>query len=211
MRIAIAEDFVMLRDLLRTICTKEFGYEVVAEAGDGPQAVEEVQRTHPDLLLLDLHLPGFDGFTVIEKIREKTRTPRVLILSSYCDDYTVSRVEKAAVHGFIDKNASTMAGLREAMKTVADNGTYFSETFRRLATDRHADKNAFDARLSVRERAILVLIGRFLNDAEIARQVNISGATVEKHRFNIQRKLGLKSRTELMRYARDHGFITVPN
>ncbi len=86
MRIAIAEDYRMMRDLLRTVCTGEFGYEVVAEADTGPR------RTKPDLLLLDLHLPGFDGFTVIEKIREQEqeRSTRILIVSSYCDDYTPS-------------------------------------------------------------------------------------------------------------------------
>ena len=210
MRVVIAEDFMMMRDFLRIICTKEFGYEVVAEACDGPQAVEDVRRTRPDLLLLDLNLPGFDGFTVIDKIREREGAPRVLILSSHCDDYTVSRVEKAAVQGFIDKNSSTMTALREAMMAVAQDGVYFSDTFRRLATVRHADTNAFDARLSERERTILVLIGRFLTDQEIAGNLDISYATVEKHRFNIQRKLGLKSRAELLCYMRDHGFITVP-
>jgi two-component system, NarL family, response regulator NreC len=210
-RIAIAEDYRMMRDLLRTVCTGEFGYEVVAEADTGPRAVEEVRRTKPDLLLLDLHLPGFDGFTVIERVRAEANAPRILVISSYCDDYTVSRIDAAAITGFIDKNGSTVAVLREALAAVAGNGTYFSATVRNLVERHRTNADAFDARLSARERTVLLMIGRLLTDQEIAVHLNISGATVEKHRFNIYRKLGLKSRAELMRYARDHGFFELPD
>lgn len=200
----------MMREFVRMVCIDGCGCAVVGEAGRGPQAVEIVKRTKPDLLLLDLQLPGFDGFTVIEKLRELGQMPRILIVSSYCDDYTVSRIEQARVEGFIDKGGSTVEMLREAIAALSKNMPYFSENFRKMASARHADSNAFDVRLSKRERTILVMIGKFLTDREIASQLNISSETVEKHRFNIQRELALKSRTELIRYARDHGFITMP-
>jgi DNA-binding NarL/FixJ family response regulator len=211
MRIAIAEDYRMMRDLLRTVCTGDFGHEVVAEADTGPRAVEEVLRTKPDLLLLDLHLPGFDGFTVIEKIREQEASPRILVVSSYCDDYTVSRIEAAAIDGFIDKSGSSVAVLREALTAVAGNATYFSASVQERIDRHRSDVNSFDARLSERELTVLLMIGRLLTDREIAVHLNISNATVEKHRFNMYRKLGLKSRAELMRYARDHGLLDLPD
>jgi DNA-binding NarL/FixJ family response regulator len=211
-RIAIAEDYSMMRDLLRTVCSREFGYEVVAEASDGPAAVESVRRTQPDLLLLDIHLPGFDGFEVIEQVRAREPAPRILVLSSYCDEYTVARIISSAVQGFIDKGTSTVAVLREAITTVARNGTYFSETVRqRIDLAATGAVRPLEEGLSPRERTILLMIGRLLTDQEIAVHLNISSATVEKHRFNIYRKLGLKSRPELMRYARDHGYFDIPN
>ena len=211
MRIAIAEDYRMMRDLLRTVCTEGVGYEVVAEADSGPQAVAEVLRTKPDLLLLDLHLPGFGGFTVIEKIRKQEAVPRILIVSSYCDDYTVSQLEAAAIHGFIDKSGSSLAVLREALAAVAGNGSYFSPAVRQQIERHRSDVNSFDARLTERELTVLLMIGQLLTDREIAVHLNISDATVEKHRFNMYRKLGLKSRAELMRYARDHGMFQLPD
>ena len=114
---------------------------------------------------------------------------------------------QAAVHGFVDKVTSPMAVLREAIGAVAEGRTYYSESFRQARDDREADANACDARLSARERALLILFGQFLTDDEIARRLKLSSQTVEKHRFNIHRKLGLKSRAELMRYVRDHGFL----
>ncbi len=185
MRVAIAEDYRLMRDLLRTVCAGEFGHEIVAEAATGPLAVAEVLRTKPDLLLLDLHLPGYDGFTVIEKVREQESTTRILVISSYCDDYTVSRIGTAPINGFIDKNGSTVAVLREALAAVAADRPYFSETVRQLIDHHRLNAEAFDARLSPRERTVLLMIGRLLADREIAVHLNISCATAEKHRFNM--------------------------
>ena len=134
------------------------------------------------------------------------------MLSSYCDEYTVARIISSAVEGFIDKGASTVAVLREAIAAVARNGTYFSEAVKlRMASAAAGGTVPLEVGLSPRERTILLMIGRLLTDQEIAVHLNISSATVEKHRFNIYRKLGLKSRPELMRYARDHGYFDIPN
>lgn len=196
----------MFREVLRKVCVNDLQHQVVGEAGDGQRAVELVLRTEPDLVLLDLHLPNLDGFGVVEALRRvKPRLP-ILVLSSHCDDYTVFRAEHARVQGFVDKNTSAVAALKQAIAAVSDGRTYFSAAFHRLKAARHQNPVSFDKLLTERERAVLALLGEPLSDQEAADRLGISRETVEKHRFNILSKLGLHSTAELIRYAVAHGF-----
>jgi two-component system response regulator NreC len=160
----------------------------------------------PDLVLLDLHLPSLDGFGVVEAIRKKAPQVKILILSSHCDEYTVFRSEKVRVQGFVDKNTNSVAMLRTAIGAVAEGKVWFSEAFLRAKAARHRDPRSFDKLLTERERSVLALVGQPLTDAEISVELDISEQTVEKHRFNILHKLDVQSTTELIRYAREHGF-----
>ena len=205
-RIVIVEDHAMFREVLRKVCARDLRHEVVGEASDGQGAVELVLKESPDLVLLDLHLPKLDGFGVVEAIRQAAPTIRILILSSHCDDYTVFRAEKTRVNGFVDKNTNTVAILKEAITAVGSGLAYFSPEFLKLKAARHDNPHSFDKLLSDRERSVLALIGEPFQDWEIGMRLNLSEQTVEKHRFNILKKLGLKSTVELVRYARDHGF-----
>ena len=207
----IVEDHLMFREVLRKVCVDDLHHTVVAEADDGRRAVEAVNQTNPDLVLLDLHLPNLDGFGVVEAIRRAAPLVRVLILSSHCDEYTVFRAERARVQGFVDKNTNSVAMLKSAIGAVAQGGTWFSEAYRNQRTTRVRDPQSFDKLLTPRERDVLALVGAPLSDTEISRQLEIAEETVEKHRFNILKKLGLNTTTELVRYARDHGFtLTAP-
>ena len=123
---AIVEDQLFIRDILRKVCTAELNFEIVAEASDGTVAIGEILRTSPDLVLLDLELLGADGFTVIDLVRKAGLKPRILIFSSFMDDYTVYRVEKAMVHGFMDKNLNNVATLAEAIRGVSRGEARFS-------------------------------------------------------------------------------------
>jgi DNA-binding NarL/FixJ family response regulator len=205
-RIVIIEDHLMFREVLRKVCAVELKLQVVGEAADGPTAVEMVKKTRPDMVLLDLHLPGLDGFGVAEEIRRIAPQIRILILSSHCDEYAVYRAEQAHVQGFVDKNSNSVAALKDAISAVAQGRVSFSEAFTRAKTTRHRDPQSFDKILTVRERAVLSLIGEPLADNEIGQRLAIATETVEKHRFNLLRKLGLRTTIELVRYARDHGF-----
>ncbi|MSU65140.1 MAG: response regulator transcription factor [Opitutus sp.] len=212
MRIVIVEDHLMFREILRKVCSEELQHLVVGEAADGKQAVELVARTSPQLVLLDLHLPFLCGFEVVEEIRKTAPDVRILVLSSHCDEYAVFRAERAQVNGFVDKNTNTVATLKEAISAVAQGKAWFSETFRKVRAARKKDPNSFDKVLSDRERAVLALLDEPLSDEKGARRLAISEETVEKHRFNILRKLDLSGTTELVRYARQHGFtLTVPS
>lgn len=205
-RIVIVEDHLMFRDVLRKVCVEDLRHEVVGETDDGRKAVEIVRATLPDLVLLDLHLPNLDGFGVVDEIRKTAPEARVLVLSSHCDGYTVFRAERARVQGFVDKNTNTVATLKTAIGAVADGRVWFSDAFRGVKAARHRDPHSFDKLLTERERDVLSLVGAPLADRQIAERLKISVETVEKHRFNILRKLGLNSTPDLVRYARDHGF-----
>ena len=199
----------MFREVLRKVCARDLRHDVVGEAADGATAIALVGKTAPDLVLLDLHLPNLDGFGVVEAVQQAAPKVRILVLSSHCDEYTVYRVEKSRVHGFVDKNTNTVAILKSAIAAVAQGRTFFSETFLRIKAARHDNPQSFDKLLTDRERSILSLIGEPQNDREIADRLGISAETVEKHRFNLLGKLGLQSTAELARYAREHGFTLV--
>lgn len=196
----------MFREVLRKICEHDLRLPVVGEAPDGRKAVEVVAATKPDLVLLDLHLPHLDGFEVLAQIRKAVPEVAVLVLSSHCDDYTVFRAEQAGVQGFVDKNTNSIEGLKAAIASVSQGKPTFSEAFRRIRAERKADPNAFDKVLGNRERTVLALVGQSLKDSEIATRLGISEQTVSTHRLNIIHKLGLANTTELVRYAREHGF-----
>lgn len=196
----------MFREVLRKVCAADLGHEVVGDAEDGKRAVELVAETRPDLVLLDLHLPSLDGFGVVEEIRKRMPQVKILVLSSHCDEYTVYRSERLHVQGFVDKNTNSVATLKEAIGAIADGKVWFSAAFAKAKADRLRDPRSFDKLLTQRERDVLALVGMPLSDAEISAELGIAVETVEKHRFNILRKLELPSTTELVRYARDHGF-----
>jgi DNA-binding NarL/FixJ family response regulator len=205
-RIAIIEDHQMFRELLKKVCIEDLHYEVVAEAGDGYQAIEAVKETTPDLVLLDLHLPRLDGFAVVEEVRKIDPRIRILVLSSHCDDYTVFRLDGLHVHGFVDKNTNSVVTLRTAIQAVDMGKVWYSETFQRVKSTRCRDPHSFDKVLTDRERTVLSLLGDSWSDQEIAVQLSIFAETARKHRFNILRKLDLATSSQLRRYARDHGF-----
>ena len=196
----------MFREVLRKVCAEELGYEVVGDADDGGRAVSLVTLTRPDAVLMDLSLPTLDGFGVVEAIRAEVPAIRVLILSSHCDEFTVFRAERTRVQGFVDKNTNSVAAVKAALEAIAAGRVWYSESFLAAKAARHRDPRSFDKLWSEREQAVLALVGVPLSDAEIAPQLGISVETVEKHRANILRKLGLRGAKELVRYARDHGF-----
>jgi DNA-binding NarL/FixJ family response regulator len=196
----------MFREVLRKVCARELRHKVVGEAVDGRSAVQLVVKTAPDLVLLDLHLPNLDGFGVVAALQQAAPAIRILVLSSHCDHYTVFRAEKLRIHGFVDKNTNTVAALKKAITAVGEGGTYFSAEFLRLKKLRHGNPSSFDKLLTDRERDVLALIGEPFHDREIALRLELAEETVEKHRFNILRKLGLAGTAELVRYAQDHGF-----
>lgn len=206
-KLVVVDDHLILRDLLVGSCERDFGHQVVGQAGTGREAIEVILRTKPDLVVLDIQLPDINGFEVIEVVRKAGFEGRILLLSGYCDPHTVYLVERAQVQGFVDKPTSASGALRDAFAALAQGTAYFSETFLRVQTARRRDPRSFDKLLSDTEQRLLAMFGELLTDREIAERLNISELTVEKHRFNIRHKLGMNSRAELMRYVRDHGFM----
>lgn len=210
-RIVIVEDHLMFRDVIRKICTTQFGHEVVGETDSGVKAVELILELSPDVVILDLSLPDMDGFNVVDRVFASMPSLRILVLSSHCDDYTLFRVEKSGVHGFIDKNSNTVETLQDALSAIAAGRIYFSAAFQSAKLARRTDPRSFTKVLSEWERAILSLIGQGLSDEEIGARLNLSHRTVQTHRSNILRKLDIKGTPKLIAFAIEHGFTQVPS
>jgi len=208
-KIIIVEDHLMIRDVIKKVCSSEFGYTVVGETDSGVQAVDLILKHRPDAVILDLSLPDMDGFNVADRVLKVMPSLRILMLSSHCDDYTLFRVEKSGVHGFIDKNSNTVEILRDALKAIAEGRIYFSQTFQAARMARRSDPRSFIKVLSDWERAILSLIGQGLSDEEIGERLNLSPRTVQTHRSNILRKLDLKGTPKLIAFAVENGFTQI--
>ncbi len=206
MRIVIIEDHLLLRDILRRACAVEFGHEVVAEADSGAAARAALAGAEPDLLVLDLQLPDCDGLNLLADIRIRRAGQKALVVSSRCDPYTVYRTDRTGVSGFIDKSSQTLAMIGTALRAIEDGHTYFCPTYADVRAARLRDPFSFDKILSERELEVLVRICQNLDDRDIGGHMGISPQTVEKHRFNILRKLGLPATPALIRYGRGQGF-----
>lgn len=210
MTIVIVEDHLMFRDVIRKVCTAQYGHQVVGETGSGIEAVELILRLQPDAVILDLSLPDMDGFNVVDRVLSKASSLRILVVSSHCDDYTLFRVEKSGVHGFIDKNSNTIEALQDALVAIGSGRVYFSATFLEAKLARRNDPRSFTKVLSEWERAILSLIGQGLSDEEIGSRLDLSHRTVQTHRSHILRKLDIKGTPKLIAFAIEHGFTQVP-
>ncbi len=209
MRVAIIEDEQLYRALFRKICRQECGCSVVGEAGTGQEAKRIIRSTAPDLLLLDLRLSDGDGFDVIDYTRERFAAVRILIISAYCDEYAMSRLEKSGVHGFVDKNTQSIKTVAAAIQALKRGETYWSRSFLQARQVRARAREKYSNLLSERECTILALIGQSFSDEEIARQLGISRSTAQTHRSHILRKLDLPNSVKLAHFAQEHGFTSL--
>jgi len=209
-RLVIVEDHLMFREVIRKACVSRFRHEVVGETDSGAAAVPLILRLKPDLVILDLSLPDVDGFNVADRVLTELPELRILVLSSHCDDYTLFRIEKSGVHGYLDKNTNSIETLGNALTEIGAGRVYYSAAFQAAKVARRNDPRSFVKVLTEWERAILSLIGRGLSDEEIAVRLNLSFRTVGTHRSKILRKLGIKNTPKLIAFAVEHGFTQVP-
>jgi DNA-binding NarL/FixJ family response regulator len=209
-RILIVEDHVLFREMMRSVCVRDFGWEVVAETGSGDEAVKLAKECAPDVVILDLQLADRDGFEVAEEVLRIRPGIGILVVSSHCDEYTLYRVERAGVHGFLDKNTNTPETLRSALTLVSQGQCFYSRMFREAKLARHRNPDNFAATLTEWERVILGYIGQSLSDDEISERLGIRPKTVMTHRSKIMKKVGVSGTPKLIRYAIEHGFTQLP-
>jgi DNA-binding NarL/FixJ family response regulator len=200
----------MFREIMRKVCVEEFGHNVVGEAEDGSSALRVILSATPDLVLLDLSLPSLDGFGVIEVLRRAGSKARIIIITSAREPYTLYRLERAAVEGFVDKSSNSIETLRDAIAAVGSGRRYFSAAFVKARDTRLANPASFDKVLSDRERTALGLIGLSLTDREIGARLKIAPKTAGSFRSKIMLKLNVRGTPKLIRFAIENGFTRVP-
>ena len=200
-----------MRQGLTLLLRAEPGFEVLAEASDGLQALQTVAKFKPDVLLLDLMLPRVHGLEVTRQVRRDHPDTRVIVLSMHREESYVTEALRNGASGYVLKDA-TGTDLVEAIQKVCSGRRYLSpwlsEIAIRLLEQKPPDPDAdIYATLTSRERLVLQLASEGATSGEIGQKLFISPRTAETHRANLMRKLGLRSQTDLVRFAIRKGII----
>ena len=200
----------MVRQGLRKVLEERPEWQVVAEAGDGHEAVRLAELHKPDVAVLDVAMPLLNGIEATRRIAKRVPHTRILVLSMYSDEAYVTQMMKAGATGYLLKDSAGV-DLLEAVQAVAQGKSYFSPAVARLMLDDYARQRGTDddryESLSDREREIFQLIAEGKVNKEIATLLFISLSTVETHRARIMEKLDLHSAAEIVLYAVRRGVI----
>jgi two-component system response regulator NreC len=203
--IVIADDHAVMRSGLRMLLDATEDLEVVAEAGDVPETIRKLKAYKPDVLLLDLHMPGGPSLPAIPDMKHASPETRIVVLTMQNSPGYVREALKAGALGYVTKEQADDE-LVDAVRLAAQDEPYLHPKLgARLATE-PADEGPPDD-LTEREVEVLRLIALGHTNAEIASQLYLSVRTVESHRSHIQQKLRLTTRAELVRYALQHGLV----
>lgn len=210
-RILIADDHAILREGVRALLATADDIEVVGEAGDGREAIDLAQELEPDVILMDVAMPGLGGLEATLEIRRLVPRAKVLVLSQYGEPEYVRRFLKAGVSGYVLKKAAG-ADLVSAIRAVMRGGLVLDPEVARTALQDSATPETGEApdayeSLTDREKQVLKLVAEGHTNKEIADLLGISVKTAMSHREHVMLKLQLHNRTELVRFALRHGVI----
>ena len=212
LRLLLGDDHAMLRHGLKKILEDRQDWCVVAEAGNGRDAVREAVALKPDIAVLDIGMPLLNGLEATRQIVRHVPSVRVLILSMHSDQAYVTQAVQAGAKGYILKE-SAAAELVEAISALASGKSFFSPAVAQVVFDdytrRLTEKGITDPyeALSEREREVLQLVAEGRSSKEIGDLLSISPATVETHRAHLLQKLGLHNTVEVVRYAARRGIV----
>jgi DNA-binding NarL/FixJ family response regulator len=206
LRVVICDDHVVLRVGLRLILERQPGYTLVGEAADGPAVIALAKSAQPDLVILDLNLPGGSGLTLIEPIRQAAPQAKVVILTVHEDEAFFFAALQAGAAGYVLKGGE-MSELLAALDLVAQGGIPIPRQLGQRLAAEHLGQATDLTRLTGREVEILRLVAAGRSNREIGEQLALSVRTVERHRSAIMSKLGFHNKVELLRYAIRHGWV----
>ena len=211
-RILIADDHELLRDGLRGMLDAQEDMEVVGEAQDGAQAVDEAIRLHPDVVIMDIRMPRLDGIEATKRLKAQgERAPRVLVLTTFDLDEYVYEALRAGAGGFMLKDAPPRQ-LAEAVRTVAAGESLLAPAVTKRLIERYVSRPPADtvrrerfAELTERELEVLKLLTRGLSNVEIGERLFLSAATVKTHVTRVLSKLGVRDRVQAVVLAYESG------
>lgn len=210
-RVLVADDYAVVREGIRHVLEGEPGFEVVAEAATAGEAVRMAEAHRPDVVVLDITMPGESGLQAARRIRQSVPEAKVLILSMHENPEYVLESVRAGAHGYLLKD-SAATELREAIRKVHQGEEYFSEPVaHRLRAAARSETGEIPGPLDAltgREREVLVGIALGRTNKEIAAELSISPRTVETHRESLMRKLGIKTVAGLTKLALDTGVVS---
>ena len=211
LRLVLVDDHALVRAGLRALVGEMPGVSVVAEAGDGREALQLIREHKPDIALLDISLPGLNGLEVAARVAKEHPATRVIILSMHGDDESVRRALTAGAAGYLLKN-SDRSELELALRTVARGNAWLSPAVTKKVVTAFAEGARSSAQgalevLTPRQREVLQLIAEGHSNKEIAGRLSLSPKTVETHRTELMERLGIHGVAGLVRYAIHIGLV----
>jgi DNA-binding NarL/FixJ family response regulator len=213
-RVLLVDDQELIRTGLRGILRASHGFDVVGELGDGAGVVAAVGELRPDVVVMDVRMPGIDGVEATRRLAALTDPPPVLVLTTFEDDEVLAGALRAGADGFLLKGVPA-DDLQRAVRQVAEGGSWLDPAVTRRVLTAYRDgapspaaaSTAADV-LTAREREVLVLIGSGLTNGEIAAELVLGEGTVKTHVGRVFAKLGLRDRAAAVVFAFDHGLVT---
>jgi DNA-binding NarL/FixJ family response regulator len=209
--IVLADDHPIVRRGLRTLLEIKIGFQIFGEAGDGLNAVQLVECLQPDVLIVDVLMPGLSGLEVTRLVSQRTAQTRVIVLSMYANEVYVLETLRNGASGYVLKDSS-ITDLVQAVRDVVTGRRYLSAPLSDRAIEAYVEKahtrtpSPYE-NLTSREREVLHLAAEGYTSAQIAKRLYLSPRMVETHRANLMRKLGLRSQADLTRYAIERGIL----
>jgi len=209
--LVLADDHQIFREGLRALLAGEPDLQVIGEAGNGLEAIRLVEQLKPDVLVLDLMMPGLNGYEAAHQVRQRVPSTRIIVLSMHTNEAYVLRALKCGAAGYVLKG-SGMTELVQAIREVSQGRRYLSPPLSERAIELYIQKaqetplDLYET-LTPREREVLQLAAQSCSNIEIADRLSLSARTIEAHRTNVMRKLGLRNQTDLIRYALRHGIL----
>jgi DNA-binding NarL/FixJ family response regulator len=211
-RVLVVDDHAVVREGLRHVLTAAEGFSVVGEAANATEALGLAETVRPDVVLLDLTMPGMSGLEAAAELRRRASGVRILVLSMHEQDEYVLEAVRGGANGYILKDAGP-AELRAAIRAVGAGGEYFSPAVARRLTAAVRGEVATESprdrlqRLTPREREVLALVATGNTNRAIAARLGISPRTVESHRESLMKKLALRTVADLTRFALQAGLL----
>jgi len=211
LRVFLADDHTLFREGVRALLERQPSISVVGEAGDGREALKRIEETSPDLVIMDIVIPGLNGIEVTRQIRKTQPDVKVLVLSMYDDQEYAYEVLRAGASGYIQKDTVGQE-LINAIEVVSRGGTFLCPSIAGKVVEhyvRRADgvPSAPPSELTPREREVLQLVVEGNSNAQVGTRLGISPKTVEAHRSRITSKLAIRDLPGLVKYAIRKGLI----
>lgn len=208
-RILIADDHGLIRAGLRALLQNEPDLVVVGEAGDGINLLSQAAALKPDIVLMDISMPGMSGIEATQQLRQICPATKVLALTVHEDEGMLRKMIRAGAHGYIIKRA-VESDLLQAIRVVSQGYIYVHPSLTgALVQDLspHTQTETNQEAITPREKDVLLLLARGYTNRQIAKELNLSARTIEGYRASLVNKLGIKSRVELMNYVEEHGLM----
>jgi NarL family two-component system response regulator YdfI len=207
-RILIADDHDVVRDGLKLILETEEDFQVIGEVGDGAKAVQLTEELQPDVILMDLRMPGMDGLQAIEKIHAKWPKVAVVILTTYNEDDLMMRGLRAGARGYLLKDTNRQTLFNSLRAAARGEALFMPEVIARVLSQPSAGKRSESSVLTERELEVLRAAARGERSKEIALHLGIAERTVKAHLDSIYNKLGVDSRAAAVATAIERGLLT---